>query len=232
MKRYALSIETATHVCSVALHEAGELLGHFTYHVPLTHSRVLLDMVYAALQAAAIHMRDLALVAVGQGPGSYTGLRIGVSFAKGVCYGRGIPLVPVSTLETIAAATRGFPLPDDALRYVLLDARKGDAYGMVLDGEDVVVAPHRCRVSSSLLEEQKAVRAACDGRFVCFLGSGADVHAKALRTITATTMITGVYPQAASVGYLAWKKFAAGYSVDMDAFSPLYLGRTTFLKAL
>ena len=97
-----LSIETSTKICSVALHNEGQLLAETTLHVDKSHSEKLAVLIKDILSYADVTSKQLAAVAVASGPGSYTGLRIGVSSAKGLCYALGIPLISVNTLEAMA----------------------------------------------------------------------------------------------------------------------------------
>src|SRR5687767_11793844 len=97
-----LSLETSTHVCSVALHDAGKLLAQREVYTPQSHATRLAPMIDEVRTEAGIALQQLQAVAVASGPGSYTGLRIGVSTAKGLCYTLQIPLVAVGTLDVMA----------------------------------------------------------------------------------------------------------------------------------
>lgn len=97
-----LAIETATQICSVALFEGSNVIGCLESDEKNAHSRVLNTMIERLLNESGIMITQLDAVAVSKGPGSFTGLRIGVSTAKGLCYGRNLPLIAVSTLESLA----------------------------------------------------------------------------------------------------------------------------------
>ena len=99
-----LSIETSTSICSVAIHERGALLALAEIKEPGAHAEKLLDLVDAAMKQAELRMSDLEAVAVSQGPGSYTGLRIGVSTAKGIAYALVIPVIGITSLHAMAAS--------------------------------------------------------------------------------------------------------------------------------
>ena len=97
-----LSLETSTSICSVALHECGALLALAEIKEPGAHAEKLVLLVDEVFEKAGLNFRDLDAVAVSQGPGSYTGLRIGVSTAKGIAYGLDIPLIGINTLQAMA----------------------------------------------------------------------------------------------------------------------------------
>src|SRR5690242_1832772 len=96
-----LSLETSTNVCSVALHQDGKLLTDREIHTPQSHASKLAPLVDEVLRVAGKEMKQLNAVAIASGPGSYTGLRIGTSTAKGLCYSLRIPLVAVGTLDIL-----------------------------------------------------------------------------------------------------------------------------------
>ena len=120
-----LSLETSTSICSVAIHERGELLALAEIKEPGAHAEKLLDLVDAAMKQAELRMSDLDAVAVSQGPGSYTGLRIGVSTAKGIAYGLEIPLIGINTLQAMAGSQRIVP---GEFVVAVLDARRKEVY--------------------------------------------------------------------------------------------------------
>ena len=117
-----LAIETATACCSVALSHQGELSERSLVGNNV-HSQVLLEMVQDLLQLAAISVNDLDAVAVGQGPGSFTGLRIGVGVAQGIAYGADCPMIAVSSLDALAIRA-----PSDGVVLAGIDARMGEVY--------------------------------------------------------------------------------------------------------
>ena len=119
-----LAIDTATQVSSVAVLKEGRLLAELTMQGKLTHSETLLPHIEQVLKMAAVTKEELTGIAVSNGPGSFTGLRIGLAAAKAMSYVLGIPLVGVSTLQALA-----YQLPAPGVRVMcLLDAQKGNAY--------------------------------------------------------------------------------------------------------
>src|SRR6187549_340249 len=97
-----LSLETSTTVCSVAIHRGQHLLASAEVHIEQSHASKLAILIDEVKKLAGIELNELKAIAISSGPGSYTGLRIGTSTAKGLCYALGIPLIPLSTLKIIA----------------------------------------------------------------------------------------------------------------------------------
>ena len=121
-----VSIDTATHVCVVALHRDGQLLASQEHHEERSASALLPDIIHQLLHASGLEPKDLSAVAVSAGPGSYTGLRIGVSTAKGLAYGLGIPIIGVPSLQALARQVQvkfsdGYFCP-------MIDARRMEVY--------------------------------------------------------------------------------------------------------
>ena len=127
-----LNIETSTSVCSVALGSAGEVIDHYENYDGQTHATLLSRYVQEALDTASRRDMKLDAIAVSIGPGSYTGLRIGLSQAKGLAYGLGIPLIGINTLQLLAvtAMFREF-FDDDVLFVPMIDARRMEVYTAV-----------------------------------------------------------------------------------------------------
>ena len=140
-KPIILSIETATPVCSVALHGNGNLTGILETFTDKSHSSNLVPMIEELLKDKGTGYAGLNAVAVSRGPGSYTGLRIGVSSAKGICFARNIPLIGVSTLEALARQAINKMDDHEALYCPMLDARRMEVYTMLLDAKGKIILP-------------------------------------------------------------------------------------------
>ena len=129
-----LCLDTATDICSVALTRAGEVVTCRENSDGNSHARILLPFVEEVLKEAAVKPQELAAVAVSMGPGSYTGLRIGTSSAKGLCYALEIPLIAVPTLQIIAAgASKNLPGNQDVTFCPMLDARRMEVFTALYD---------------------------------------------------------------------------------------------------
>src|SRR5690606_4871070 len=136
-----LSIETATSVCSVALHdEDSRRIAMAELFQENVHAQKLMPLIETLLQQAGVGQDELCAVAVSRGPGSYTGLRIGVSTAKGLAYALGIPLIGVETLDALARRAIPFAKPDD-LVVTMIDARRMEVYCKILDGDRAELLP-------------------------------------------------------------------------------------------
>ncbi len=131
-----LNIETATPICSVAISEGDTVLAFQETHEHNSHSAKLSLFIQRCLEDAGMGMDDLDAVAVSSGPGSYTGLRIGYSTAKGICYALDKPLIVVDTLKSIAFAAKKDPLyGEDFLLCPMIDARRMEVYMAIFDHE-------------------------------------------------------------------------------------------------
>jgi tRNA threonylcarbamoyladenosine biosynthesis protein TsaB len=211
-----LSLDTSSTICSVALHEAGRIVGLLEIHQENSHGAKLAVIIKQVVENAGYRFADLAAVAIASGPGSYTGLRIGTSTAKGLCYSLGIPLLSVDSL-TIMASAMNRQLPAEFLLCPMLDARRMEVYCAIFDRSFELVEPIQAKVIdessfSSLLTERK----------IAFFGNGAPKCRSAI-THPNTFFADGVYPSASELGHLAYQKFADGRTEDIVHFEPIYL---------
>ncbi len=214
-----LHIETSTNVCSVALSEDGVCLFEKTNEGSPSHAALLAPFVEEALSFAESHAMPLDAVAVSQGPGSYTGLRIGVSTAKGVCYGRGVPLIAVPTLELLCVPVLLYSdaVPEDALLCPMLDARRMEVYAAIYNRSLKVVRPTVAEVVGS-----ESYAEWLDKGPVCFFGDGAAKCKEVIRHPNAI-FIDGIKPVAKNMLPLAERAVARGNYVDTAYFEPFYL---------
>lgn len=145
-----LNIETSTDVCSVALTCDGQVVFNKENHESMSHASSLGGYVQDALSVAKSHRLAIDAVAVSRGPGSYTGLRIGVSEAKGLCFGLNVPLIAVDTLAVMACAVMfKKDIDEDALLCPMIDARRMEVYSAVYDRALNQVKP----VSAEIIDE-------------------------------------------------------------------------------
>ena len=214
-----LHIETSTSACSVAVSEDGQVVfkkedlnGH-------SHAVSLGVFVDEALSFADSHAMPLDAVAVSCGPGSYTGLRIGVSMAKGVCYGRNLKLIGLPTLKVQCVPVLLYhdELPDDALLCPMIDARRMEVYAAVYDR---ALKPVR-DIAADIVDEN-SYREFLDRHPVYFFGDGA---AKCKEKITHPNahFIDGIRPLASMMFPLAEKAIAEEKFEDVAYFEPFYL---------
>lgn len=214
-----LHIETSTQVCSVALSQDGVCLFEQEDTNGPQHAAVLAPFVEEALSFADSHAIPLDAVAVSRGPGSYTGLRIGVSTAKGVCYGRGVKLLAVPTLQVLCTPLLLYrdDIPDDALLCPMLDARRMEVYSAVYDR-----ALREVRPTAAVIVDETAFADLLAERPVCFFGNGAD-KCKAVINHPNARFISDIYPAARHMLPLAEKALAEGRTEDVAYFEPFYL---------
>src|SRR5690606_26810438 len=142
---YILSIETSTQVCSVALHRDDHLLVTSEVHIEQSHASRLAPLIDEVLRWSGIQATELDAIAVSAGPGSYTGLRIGVSTGKGLCYGLNIPMVAVNTLELLAFQMSR-RTDYDTLLCPMIDARRMEVYCLMTDRQFNIVSPVEARI--------------------------------------------------------------------------------------
>ena len=214
-----LHIETSTNVCSVAVSQDGECIFDKEDFSGPNHAERLGEYVDEALSFADSHAIPVDAVAVSSGPGSYTGLRIGVSMAKGICYGRNIPLLSVPTLELLSVPVLlgHDEIEDDALICPMLDARRMEVYAAVYNRALQPVRPIQADVVDA-----DTYKEWLDRHPVYFFGNGA---AKCMETINHPTahFIKDIVPLAKWMFPLAEKKMAKGETEDVAYFVPFYL---------
>ena len=211
-----LNIDTATGVCSVALAREGRVVAMKENDEGLNHSTLLGVYVDEVLRQAGVTMAGVDAVAVSAGPGSYTGLRIGVSLAKGLCYGAGKPLIAVGTLESMADAVAD-RVREDALYCPMIDARRMEVYAAVYDREGREVTGVRPVVLDEGVFADELSREP-----VYFFGDGSG-KARDVLVHPNVRFLSGVTTSAMNLMRLAERKFAAGVFEDVAYFEPFYL---------
>jgi len=173
-----LALESSAKAASAALCRDGTLIAQSWQQSGLTHSRTLLPMVRDLLRNTETDLNAVDMLAVAHGPGSFTGIRIGVSAVKGLCWGADKPAVGVSTLEAIAWS--GLFAPPGAIVCPAMDARRGELYNALFLWEDG--APRRLCPDRAIAADDLASELAGRGRPVYVAGDGAELCIKALRT--------------------------------------------------
>ena len=214
-----LHIETSTSVCSVAVSEDGKVIFDKADRTGNNHAEALGSFVDEAMSFADSHAIPLDAVAVSGGPGSYTGLRIGVSMAKGVCYALDIPLISVSTLELMCVPVllRYDDMEENALLCPMIDARRMEVYASLYD-----TALKPVRDIQADVVDSDTYRKWLDERPVYFFGNGA---AKCIETINHPNahLIDGIEPLAKWMMPLAEKKMLNNIHEDVAYYVPFYL---------
>ena len=223
-----LSIETSTTVCSIAVTDGKDIVVSQKLFLVRSHSNLLTVIIENALRQCGLQPSDLAAIAVSKGPGSYTGLRIGVSTAKGLCYATDKPLISVPTLramayEVNAQNTEGYFLTP------MLDARRMEVYTSTFDSDLNTII----ETNAKILDEDSFSETLASKR-VLFFGDGSDKFRPLVETSDNARFISGVSPSAWAVGQLAFDKFLKQDFEDVAYFEPFYLKefRATIPKAL
>ena len=214
-----LHIETSTNVCSVAVSEDGKVIFDKADRTGNNHAEALGSFVDEAMSFADSHAIPLDAVAVSSGPGSYTGLRIGVSMAKGVCYALNLPLLSVPTLELMCVPVllRNEEIEDEALLCPMIDARRMEVYAALYDR-----ALKPVRGIQADVVDTDTYRQWLEDRPVYFFGNGA---AKCMDTINHPNahLIEGIEPVAKWMMPLAERKMLNDIHEDVAYFVPYYL---------
>ncbi|MBQ7824139.1 MAG: tRNA (adenosine(37)-N6)-threonylcarbamoyltransferase complex dimerization subunit type 1 TsaB [Bacteroidaceae bacterium] len=213
-----LNIETSTSVCSVALTNDGMVIFNQADYDGPSHASVLGGFVNEAVDMARIKDIPIDAVAVSCGPGSYTGLRIGVSEAKGLCFGWEKPLIAVSTLELMVCHVMfSKMLPENALFCPMIDARRMEVYSAIYNLALEPLKP----VSADVIDET-SYKEFLDTHIVYFFGNGAD-KCKEKITHSNARFIDGVVPLAADMTALSERAFRQKKFEDVAYFEPFYL---------
>ena len=217
MSRFLL-IETSTALCSVALAVDGKIASTRESDQPRAHAAMTAPFIKGLLDDAGMLASDLDAVCVSAGPGSYTGLRVGVSTAKGICFAAGVPLLAVGTLDVLVQQARDNGLVPEGCRYVipLLDARRMEVYTAVFspDGRRLTEVEPRVIDADSFSAERA-------GGPVLFIGDGAAKCSEALAG--PQTRFVQTFPHASAMLGLAMREFEAGNFKDTAYFEPFYL---------
>ena len=213
-----LHIETSTAICSVAVSNNGECVFERVDRNGPNHAVQLGVFVDEALSFVDSRLLPLDAVSVSGGPGSYTGLRIGVSMAKGICYGRSIPLIAIPTLELMAVPLLlGERIEEGALLCPMLDARRMEVYAAIYDRS---LKPVR-EVEADVVEADTYLPWLERGK-VCFFGNGAK-KCKTVITHPNACFIDGIEPLAKWMMPLAERRLYNGQTEDVAYYTPFYL---------
>lgn len=215
-----LNIETSTEVCSVALTSEGQVMDHRENYDGQTHATLLSQYVKEMLDY--VRSRDMALdaIAVSIGPGSYTGLRIGLSEAKGLAFGLNVPLIGVNTLKLLTVSTmfHHFIDEDNVLYVPMIDARRMEVYTAVYTPAlETVMEPQ-----AMILDDHSFGDLLEQGHTLILMGNGSD---KATQMITheRVRFIPGIKPVAVDMMALAEKACREQHFIDVAYSTPLYL---------
>lgn len=215
-----LNIETSTDVCSVALTSEGQVLDHRENYDGQTHATLLSQYVQEMLQYARTRDITLDAIAVSIGPGSYTGLRIGLSEAKGLAFGLNVPLIGVNTLQLLVVSTMfNHFIDEEKVLYVpMIDARRMEVYTAAYNAAlEPMLEPQ-----AMILDEQSLVDLNQQGYTLVLMGNGSD-KAHQVLTRDGVRFVAGIKPVAVDMMALAERSFREQRFIDVAYSTPLYL---------
>lgn len=213
-----LHIETSTNVCSVALSEGLNCLFSKSNDEGMNHAALLSVYIAEALEVLKTTTKRLDAIAVSSGPGSYTGLRIGVSTAKGLCYGLDIPLISVSTLEVMTVtALKAVNGQENVLYCPMIDARRMEVYAAFYDAQLEL----KREISADIISLDSYSKQLAD-QPVYFFGNGAE-KCKSTLTHPNARFIENIFPVAENMIPLAVEVFNRNQFADVAYFEPFYL---------
>ena len=204
-------------MCSVCIAKDGEVVACKELNDGFSHSENLNVFIEEVTSEAGLVLADMDAIAVGKGPGSYTGLRIGVSTAKGICFALDLPLISVSTLEAMASQVvlKG---RHAELFCPMLDARRMEVYAAIFDSDLDEVKP----ISADIIDMDSYQEYLAKGK-VNFFGPGSAKCKDALSSNVNASFIDGIYPSSRSIAGLAEAKFQQKEFEDVAYFEPFYL---------
>ncbi|MCE2614094.1 tRNA (adenosine(37)-N6)-threonylcarbamoyltransferase complex dimerization subunit type 1 TsaB [Flavobacteriaceae bacterium D16] len=210
-----LNLETATTNCSVSLALDGKLIAlREENYEGYSHSEKLHVFINEALQEAGVGMEELDAVAVSKGPGSYTGLRIGVAAAKGICFALDIPLIAIPTLDSLA---RQGTIPEEGLLIPMLDARRMEVYAKVLNTSYETV-----RATEAVIVEVNSFAELAEKSPVYLIGNGAKKCATVLQHPNFHFQ-EELVPSAKEMAGMSYECYAKKEFEDLAYFEPYYL---------
>jgi tRNA threonylcarbamoyladenosine biosynthesis protein TsaB len=217
-----LLLDTATEVCSVALSRGAEILAVEESHDGNSHAKRIISFIERVLKAASVNKNEIDAVALSIGPGSYTGLRIGASTAKGLCYSLDLPLVTVSTLEIIMTGAKKEALAniDETSNYYfcpMIDARRMEVYCALYDSTGAIVED----VHSQIIDETSFVDFLQE-KTIFFCGNGMP-KCRALLSKNKNARFSNAPISAANMSEKAFLKYQLGQFENIAYFEPFYL---------
>ncbi len=213
-----LSIESSGTICSVALHNNGELLACIESDEPNIHGQKLAVFINEITESQKIDIASLDAIAVSEGPGSYTGLRIGVSLAKGLCYAKNIPLISVDTLKALAWAIRNceyIEFPNNCLLMPMIDARRMEVYTASFDMQLSKISK-----TMPLILDELFYTTLSRPTLIAGNGSLKIIPSNAEGLISILPEITF---SAKHLGWLAYQNYLNSAFEDLTYFEPVYL---------
>jgi tRNA threonylcarbamoyladenosine biosynthesis protein TsaB len=214
-----LSIDTTTKACSVAIHSEGTLLALAELHSERSSSAMLTTLIQQVLETTELSFDAVDAFAVAKGPGSYTGLRIGVSTAKGLCFSLEKPLIAVNSLQAMSYEVQGI-FTENTLLCPMIDARRMEVYCLVVNAKTKEIVEE----TSAKIMDETSFAALLESNSMLFFGDGA-AKCKSLlaNNKNAYFLDEVVHPSAKNLGMLAYRQWQSQAFEDIETFEPYYL---------
>ena len=223
-----LNIETATTVCSVAIAKDGKLIAIVEQDGDYSHSENLTLFISQACKKAGLELSNLDAIAISKAPGSYTGLRIGVSTAKGLCYSLNKPLVSINTLQHMALSISKNTQPEfdkSALYCPMIDARRMEVYCAIYNS-----ANHEQEATSAEIINENSFEHLLKNKQVVFFGNGSNKCEKVFSKNSNAKFISDIAPSAKNMISLSEQAFTSKRFEDIAYFEPFYLKEFMAIK--
>jgi tRNA threonylcarbamoyladenosine biosynthesis protein TsaB len=212
-----LHIETSAAYCSVSVAKDGISISAITGSVVNDHISQLTTIIDEVVNQSGLMLQNLDAIAVSAGPGSYTGLRIGVSTAKGLCHALNLPLIAVNSLESMVYGINS-NYPENTLFCPVIDARRMEVYTILADKTGNVIIPQQAYI----MEPEHLFLQELENRQIVFFGSGLN-KCKSLLEHPNSIFHDDYIQEAVNMHFLANRQFEAGNFVEMAYFEPLYI---------
>ncbi|MEM7656114.1 MAG: tRNA (adenosine(37)-N6)-threonylcarbamoyltransferase complex dimerization subunit type 1 TsaB [Bacteroidota bacterium] len=215
---YVLAIHTATPIGSVAVFAQDQLMGHIEIRQEKSHAKRLTPMIQDLLKQTGIQKQALSAIAVIKGPGSYTGLRVGVSTAKGLCMALGLPLLSVDSLVALASQVQALAQQLQARICPLIDARRMEVYTAMYDSQLAPFSPIQAKILDDAFFQEHLAQ-----QRVIFLGNGTQKSLPIFEAHANALLLPNALSSASSIGGLLWQKYQSNQVEDLLTFEPYYL---------
>ena len=212
-----LSIETSTLTSSIAIHEDGCLISSQNIHIDKSHSEYLTLSIKYLFETSGLQLKDIDAVAISKGPGSYTGLRIGTSTAKGICYALDTKLIAINSLESMAYGMAKYQ-PKEALLCPMIDARRMEVYCLIAKNNMSIIE----KTQAKIIDESSFANL-LSGNKIIFFGNGAIKCKPVLDYTENAIFIEDIVPSAEHIGILASQAYQNEAFENLAYFEPYYL---------
>lgn len=212
-----LSLETSTQVCSVGVSLKGVPLATLEKHDKNSHASALLPLIHSLIEKTGLNKNQLDAVCVSKGPGSYTGLRIGVSTAKGLCYALNIPFIAIDSLTGLASGVNRQLFPSESIIVPMIDARRMEVYSAVFNSQLQMIRPIKAEtIDNKSFSEFNNFP-------LVFIGDGSPKCSEILKTSYPNAYFPDVKPSAFNFAALAYQAYQNQEFEDVAYFEPFYL---------